>query len=402
MLTEKQIDDLNEIINHPKFIEQIIKLTSTDQLNPDYLFYMLSETVVYMDEEQFYNFLALSETDETNNLKQEIYELLLPYCQDLINSDLNDVEDNRNTVIWTNSIENFKTNLIGSEDRKQNKKYWNKALMNISSKLISGIRLWETDKGNKNQGSSVSCWDVNDSNVPIDIKNRIYNLSNINILEFRVYDNSRYFAINSQHNLIFYPASINAVGRHFSAKANEFKEIYPAVRTCLDLFIENEVPENENFFLVDENNNILLENLNNEYFNCISNLKGHGDAMPILTEKILQEIIDESENPKLNTSEAIKRLNNDLTFEDGIGDSAWNTIKTDRLNEDYTITTAYQDGILYSNLLNEAGNLILNIKDPNLTIEERVEAFRKRKEVVKELREVLRRNGKELSDDFIG
>ena len=71
MLTEKQIDDLNEIINHPKFIEQIIKLTSTDQLNPDYLFYMLSETVVYMDEEQFYNFLALSETDETNNLKQE-------------------------------------------------------------------------------------------------------------------------------------------------------------------------------------------------------------------------------------------------------------------------------------------------------------------------------------------
>lgn len=131
-------------------------------------------------------------------------------------------------------------------------------------------------------------------------------------------------------------------------------------------------------------------------------MKGRGDGMPILTEKILQEIIDESENPKLTTSEAIKRLNNDLTFDDGICDSAWNRIKTDRLNEDYNITTAYKDGILYSNLLDEAANLYHDIKDSTLSIEKRLEAFRKRKEVVKELREVLHRNGRELNQNFIG
>lgn len=395
MLNEKQIDAINQIIRHPEFINSISKLSSIRELNPNYLFEIISNTVLYMTEDLIFTVIEL-ETDEN---KAEIYKLLLPYCEQLINPVS---DDNPNNIVWTNSIENFKNNLIRSEDRKQNKKYWNKSLMNISSKLVQRNRLWETDTGNRNQGGTVSSWDVNDRDVPTDIKIRVANLSNINILEFRVYDNSRYFAINSKHDLIFYPADIRAVGRHFSAKADEFKEIYPAVRMCLELFTKKDTPSEENFFLVDKDNNILLENLNNEYFNCINKLKGQGDEMPILTEKMLQEMIEEDENPKLNTSEAIKRLNNDLTFEDGIGDSAWNTIKTDRLNEDYNITTAYQDGILYSNLLNEAGSLILNIKDSNLPIEKRIEAFRKRKEVVKELREVLRRNGKELSDDFIG
>ena len=109
MLTEKQIDDLNEIVSHPKFIEQIITLTSTQQLNPDYLFHMLSETVVYMDEEHFYNFLALSETDD---VKQEVYELLLPYCEQLINSVANDVEDNRKDSADDMKVASIRTSML--------------------------------------------------------------------------------------------------------------------------------------------------------------------------------------------------------------------------------------------------------------------------------------------------